>query len=164
MKEDKTLPYFITWTSQNDALTIPLERVNNDYFFDKDNKWLNLSSISYQASFGLKNSKILNAIKKQMSEFSLASPKQTFQLKQEVSTRLIEKTGSKYKCFFTLSGSEGIENALKMARQITGRKVFCLKKILIMAPLWAHFPLQETGATKTIYFQNSGPNISPIHK
>lgn len=128
MKEDKSLPFFITWTSQNEALTIPLERVSNDYFFDKNNKWLNLSSISYQASFGLKNSKILNAIKKQMGEFSLASPKQTFHLKQEVSTRLIEKTGSKYKCFFTLSGSEGIENALKMARQITGRKIILSQK------------------------------------
>ncbi|MCF8059846.1 MAG: aminotransferase class III-fold pyridoxal phosphate-dependent enzyme [Bacteriovoracaceae bacterium] len=128
MKENKNLPYFITWTSQEKAQTLPLDKVDNDFFYGKGIKWLNLSSISYQASFGLKNTTILKAIKSQMDEFSLASPKHTYQLKEEVSKRLISKTGSGFKCFFTLSGSEGIENALKIARQFTKKKIILSQK------------------------------------
>lgn len=119
----RDLPYFITWTKQRDALTLPLESVDQDYFYSGDQKWLNLSSISYQASYGMKNTTITNAMKKQMDSFSLASPKQVFKLKNKVSSELINRAKGNYKCFFTQSGSEGIENALKMARQISGKKL-----------------------------------------
>ena len=54
----------------------------------------------------------------------IASPKSTFDLKSQVSERLIDLvdrgTG---KIFYTTSGAESVENALKIARQITGRKI-----------------------------------------
>lgn len=52
----------------------------------------------------------------------IASPKSTFDLKERVAARLSQRTGLEGgKIFFTVSGSESVENALKMARQITGR-------------------------------------------
>ncbi len=101
-------------------------------------KITDLSSMSYQASFGLKNSTITNAMKKQMGHFSMALPKHIFSLKEEIANKLNEKAKrisgksgkvvKSYKTFFTLSGSEGIENALKMARQVTGRNVILARK------------------------------------
>lgn len=124
----KDLPYFITWTSQNSATTLPLEKVDQNYFYAKNKKWLNLSSISYQASFGLKNKTIIDAISRQAKSFSMASPKHTFSLKRDVSRVLSKRTGGNFKCFFVQSGSEGIENALKMARQYSGKKLILAQK------------------------------------
>lgn len=116
-------PYFVTWTKQNDALTLPLDKMDQFHFIASKKKWLDLSSISYQASFGHKNKKILTAMKKQMDDFPVASPKHTFKLKEEVSKEILKVVGKadNYKCFYTQSGSEGIENALKMARQLSGK-------------------------------------------
>lgn len=122
MKNNKR-PYFVTWTKQNDALTLPLDKMDQFHFIGNKRKWLDLSSISYQASFGHKNKNIINAMKKQMDEFPIASPKHVFKLKDEVSLKIIKAAGKVggYKCFYTQSGSEGIENALKMARQLSGK-------------------------------------------
>lgn len=119
----KNLPYFITWTAQNKAKTLPLESCDNDHFFAKNQKWINLSSISYQASFGLQNESIKKAMIKQMDSFSMASPKHLFKLKEDVSNELVKRTKGSYKCFYTQSGSEGIENAIKMARQVSSKKI-----------------------------------------
>ncbi len=114
---------FFTWTKQEKALSLDLDHCEDHYFVSGDQRWLNLSSISYQTHFGLKNKFILKAIKDQMKAFSMASPKHNFKLKEAVSEELIKRTPSQqYKVFYTLSGAEGIENALKMARQITGKK------------------------------------------
>jgi taurine--2-oxoglutarate transaminase len=117
------LPYFITWTAQNQAKTLPIEKVDQNFFYSGKNKWLNLSSISYQASFGLKNKRILDSIREQSQRFSMASPKHIFELKERVSQEIIKRTGSNYKCFYVQSGSEGIENAIKMVRQYSNRKI-----------------------------------------
>lgn len=140
------LPYFITWSKQKAPTTLELSKnsphafhiVEGSTYRPHLKKIVDLSSMSYQASFGLRNKMITEAIKKQMSLFSIALPKHTFDLKKEVSLRLIEKakryspqTGKlskDYKCFYTLSGSEGIENALKMARQLTGKNIILARK------------------------------------
>jgi taurine--2-oxoglutarate transaminase len=119
--------YFFTWTAQKKALKIPLEKSGQFHFTSGNKDIIDMSSLSYQASFGLRNQKITRAMKKQMELFSLASPKHTFALKQRVSDRLCRKASQlpskkrDYRCFFTQSGSESVENALKMARQITGK-------------------------------------------
>ncbi len=121
-----------------------LEKVSNHSFYirtdnqSRPRQVTDLSSMSYQASFGLKNSTITGAMKKQMASFSIALPKHTFNLKEEIAHKLNEKakrispkTGNvvkSYKTFFTLSGSEGIENALKIARQVTGRNIILARK------------------------------------
>lgn len=117
-------PYFITWANQREAITLPLEYSDNDFFYSKNEKWLNLSSISYQASFGMNNKHILNSMKRQMNSFSMASPKQIFELKENVSEELILKSTLKgFKCFYTQSGSEGVENSLKIVRQVSGKDI-----------------------------------------
>ncbi len=117
-------PYYFTWTKQKEALTLPLDKVEDHYFCYKNKKWINLSSISYQSHFGLQNKAITKAIQKQIEVIPMASPKHIFDLKEKVSQKLLSKLPfSNFKVFYTLSGSEGIENALKMARQVSQRKL-----------------------------------------
>ena len=125
-------PYFFTWANQSSPTKIEFES-NQDHFFVLKNgsKVYDLSSISFQASFGLNNEKIKEAIKKQLDSFSVVSPKAVFPLKDQATYKLLSHLdGYKRqinaldgKVFYTLSGAESVENALKMARQIKKKNV-----------------------------------------
>tara|TARA_Y100001954_G_scaffold148246_1_gene157764 strand:+ start:4024 stop:5238 length:1215 start_codon:yes stop_codon:yes gene_type:complete len=125
-------PYFFTWANQSSPTKIEFES-NEDHFFVLKNghKVYDLSSISFQASFGLNNEKIKEAIKKQLDSFSVVSPKAIFPLKDQATYKLLSHLdGYKRqinaldgKVFYTLSGAESVENALKMARQIKKKNV-----------------------------------------
>jgi taurine--2-oxoglutarate transaminase len=59
----------------------------------------------------------------------IASPKATFSLKTETSRRLCKLIGLEGgKIFYTVSGAESVENALKIARQITGKKIILARQ------------------------------------
>ena len=115
--------YFISWSQQNNPETLDILSCDDFYINLQSGKSiLEMSSISYQASFGLKNEKILESIKNQMDWFPLSSPKSDFSLKKTVTQKLNALIGDKGKTFFTTSGSESIENALKMAKTLSGKK------------------------------------------
>lgn len=124
-------PYFFTWTKQKDALNFELQKCDETCFYlTKYGKVFDLSSISYQTSFGLKNTFIENAIMEQLQKFAVASPKATFKLKNDVTQKLLDfcqkKTG---KILYTTSGAESNENALKIARRITNKKVILSRRV-----------------------------------
>ena len=55
---------------------------------------------------------------KQLEKFSIAPPKANFYLKQAASEQLLELLNLEGRIFYTLSGAESVENALKIARQM----------------------------------------------
>lgn len=115
--------YFYTWSSQEKALTFDVDGADDFHYISKKNKILDFSSTSFQASFGLKNDFITDAICSQAKIFPLSTPKAKFNLKEDVSFKLKnliskEKIG---KIFWTSSGAESIENAIKMSRDIKGK-------------------------------------------
>jgi taurine---2-oxoglutarate transaminase len=116
-------PFFFTWTAQQAAKPVEMTGGQGAWFFTSDGgKWLDLGSLSYQANVGHGNRRIVEAIRRQADALCLSSPSSVFPAKVELAQRLLAMAGPGFsKVFFTLSGAESNENALKIARQVTGR-------------------------------------------
>jgi taurine--2-oxoglutarate transaminase len=117
-------PYFFSWSKQESAPTIEVESTTNDsYLTPQGHEVYDLSSCSYHLSFGLRNERIIGAIKDQMDKLPVAGPKAVFDLKEEATRKLLDYLKlSSGKIFYTTSGAESVENALKLARLVTGKK------------------------------------------
>ena len=115
--------YFYTWSNQQTALTFDIDGADEFHYLSKEKKILDFSSTSFQASFGLKNDFITDAISAQAKSFPLSTPKAKFKLKEDISFKLknLISQETKGKIFWTSSGAESIENAIKMSRHIKGR-------------------------------------------
>jgi taurine--2-oxoglutarate transaminase len=123
-------PYFITWTKQVGAKKIDIVDSKGSFYIREDGQKVHdLCSTSYHTAFGHSFSPIKKAITKQLNTLPMASPKCTFDLKDSVSSKLIDLIGLKGKVFYTVSGAEAIENALKAARQISGKKIILSRNI-----------------------------------
>lgn len=117
-------PFFFTWTAQKDAKPIEMTGGEGAYFFTKDGgRWLDLGALSYQVNAGHGDKRIVEAIKRQADELCLSSPSSVFPAKQQLAEELLAMAPPGFsKVFFTLSGAEANENAIKMARAFTGRQ------------------------------------------
>ena len=116
-------PFFFTWSAQHAAKPIEITGGDRAHFTTSDGaRWLDLGALSYQVNAGHGRKRIVEAIKRQADELCLASPNAVFPAKVELAKRLLAMAGPGFtKVFFTLSGAEANENALKIARQVTGR-------------------------------------------
>jgi len=123
MSKDKEYPFFFTWTAQNQARPFELTGGDGAWFTTGDGaRWLDLGSLSYQVNAGHGNQRIVDAIKRQADQLCLASPSSVFPAKIELAERLLAMAPKGFsKVFFTLGGAEANENAIKMARLVTGR-------------------------------------------
>lgn len=117
-------PFFFTWTAQNAARPIEITGGDGAWFTTSDGaRWLDLGSLSYQINAGHGNKRIVEAIKRQADQLCISSPNMVFPAKIELAERLLALAGPGYsKVFFTLGGSEANENAVKIARLVTGRQ------------------------------------------
>ena len=122
-------PFYYSWMRQNDAVDFPVASTEHDEFVLTDGRRIyDMISTSFQANFGHSHPVIMQKIASQLARMPIASPKSTFELKKRVSDRLLHLLNlgtpdHRGKIFYTVSGSESVENALKIARQQTGRKI-----------------------------------------
>ena len=116
-------PFFFTWTAQSGAKPFELTGGEGVWFTTADGaRWLDLGALSYQVNAGHGQKRIVEAIKRQADELCLSAPNAVFPAKTELAERLLAMAGPQFtKVFFTLGGAEANENAIKMARQFTGR-------------------------------------------
>ena len=123
-------PCYFTWNYQPAGDPFPVERAEGDEFVLADGRRVyDFISTSFQTSFGHSNHAIRQSIHRQLDAMPVASPKASFDLKQRVSEGLLERLRlAGGKLFYTVSGSESVENALKMARQLTARTIVLARR------------------------------------
>ncbi|CAN5883302.1 aspartate aminotransferase family protein [soil metagenome] len=116
-------PFFFTWTAQNAVKPFELTGGDGAWFTTADGgRWLDLGALSYQVNAGHGRTRIVEAIKRQADELCLSAPNAIYPAKVELAQRLLKMAGPGFtKVFFTLGGAEANENAIKIARQVTGR-------------------------------------------
>jgi len=116
-------PFFFTWTAQHAAKPLELVGGEGAWFTTKDgSRWLDLGALSYQVGVGHGNRRIVEAIKRQADQLCVSAPNAVYPAKVELAERLLAMAGKEFsKVFFTLGGAEANENALKIARLVTGR-------------------------------------------
>ena len=116
-------PFFFTWTAQSGAKPFELTGGQGAWFTTGDGgRWLDLGALSYQVNAGHGQQRIVDAIKRQADQLCLSAPNAVFPAKTELANRMLAMAGPGFsKVFFTLGGAEANENAIKIARQVTGR-------------------------------------------
>jgi taurine--2-oxoglutarate transaminase len=116
-------PFFFTWSAQNAIKPVELTGGDGAWFTTADGgRWLDLGSLSYQVNAGHGRKRIVDAIKRQADQLCLSTANAVFPSKIELAERLLKLAGPGFsKVFFTLGGAEANENALKIARLVTGR-------------------------------------------
>lgn len=115
---------FFSWSAQAGVSPIPVSRAEGVYFWDVDGKrYIDFSSQLMNMNIGHGHPKVIEAIQKQAAELSFVYPGMATRIRGEAGEMLASVTpkGLK-KSFFTLGGTEAVENCMKMARLYTGRQ------------------------------------------
>lgn len=115
-------PFFFTWSAQRDAAPLEMTGGEGAWFDTTGGRWLDLGALSYQANLGHGHPRMAAAIAKQAQTLCLTTPNTVFEAKLQLAEELLAIAPEGFsKVFFTLGGAEAVENALKIARMVTGR-------------------------------------------
>ena len=111
------------WQAQSKVAPIPVERAEGIYFWDVDGKrYTDFNSQLWSVNAGHADPRIVEAIAAQAGRLAFISPFQTYEERALLGQKLAELLpGDMEKTFFTLGGAEANENAIKIARMVTGR-------------------------------------------
>lgn len=127
---EKSLKYNLhSWSAQgalNPKVAVKAEGI---YFWDDEgNKYYDMSSQLVNANLGHGNKAIIRAIKDQTDKMPFFSPAFAIDCRSDAAEAVVKISGMKNaKVFFTNAGAEANENAIKMAKQYTGKwKIFSM--------------------------------------
>ena len=114
---------FFSWSAQGTVNPIPVVRAEGVYFWDANGKrYLDFNSQVVNVNLGHGNREVIEAIKAQADELVVTGPGMATRPRAELGQLLASLTpGTLDKFFYTLSGAEANENAVKLARGYTGR-------------------------------------------
>lgn len=158
--------YVMQSWAKSGVAPIPVERAEGIYFWDYEGKkYADMSSLLVCANLGHQNKEIVEAIKDQAEKMCFMAPAYATEPKSKLAKLLVEVAGTDtYKrIFFTNSGAESNENAIKMARMVTGRsKIFSCYRSYHGATLgasnasgdWRRFSAEIGGASGFVKFMN----------
>lgn len=158
--------YVMQSWSKSGVPAMPIKKAEGIYFYDYDgNKYADMSSLLVCSNLGHQNEAIVEAIKKQADKMCFMAPAYASEPKSELAKLLVEVAGEDtYKrVFFTNGGADSNENAIKMARMVTGRsKIFSCYRSYHGSTLgasnasgdWRRFAAEIGGANGFIKFMN----------
>lgn len=116
-----------SWSKQRNINPIPVIRGEGIYFWDDQGKrYTDMSSQLVNMNLGFGNKAIGDAIKAQVDQYCFAGPSYGVEVRAQLAEKIISlMPDNMAKVFFTNAGADANENAIKMARMVTGRnKVF----------------------------------------
>ena len=115
---------FFSWSAQSKINPIVIDRAEGVYFWDPDGKrYLDFNSQLMSINIGHGNKRVADAIAEQANKLAFAAPQFATEVRGRLGQLLSEVTpGDLNRFFFTLGGAEANENALRMARMVTGRQ------------------------------------------
>ncbi len=114
---------FFSWSNQGQVNPIPVTKAEGVYFWDANGKrYLDFASQLVNQNVGHQHPKVVKAIQDQAAVLTFVSPSAATEPRGLLGKKLAEITpGDLKKTFFALGGAEANENAIKIARQFTGR-------------------------------------------
>jgi taurine--2-oxoglutarate transaminase len=112
-----------SWSVQNAINPIAVAGAEGRHFWDYDGKrYLDFASQLVNVNIGHQHPKILAAIKEQADKLCTIGPPMASESRSRLGRLLAEVTpGDLSVSFFTNGGAEANENAIKLARMVTGR-------------------------------------------
>lgn len=127
---DKDKKYNLhSWSVQKNVKPFVIEDAEGIYFYTEDGKKLaDMSSQLVNSNLGHKNQAIINAICEQAQRLPFIGPGHAEKSRSEAAEAIVNLAGFEGgKVFFTNAGAESNENAIKIARQYTGKfKIFSM--------------------------------------
>jgi taurine--2-oxoglutarate transaminase len=111
------------WSAQNAVDPIPVDRAEGVYFYTPDGKrYLDFNSQLMSVNIGHGDTRVTSAIARQAEKLAYANPFMATEARARLGQKLAELApGDIDVFFFTNGGAEANENAIKLARQMTGR-------------------------------------------
>ena len=124
-------PFYFTWVKQKNPLRFSIESVDGvKIHTDNGQELIDMSSISYQASFGHNHPTIIRHMKNQLDSVPMSAPRGIYPGKISTTNELLKYMDKKEgKIFYTSGGAETVENALKIARDISKKRLILARKI-----------------------------------
>jgi taurine--2-oxoglutarate transaminase len=113
-----------SWSAQATVNPIAMVRGEGIYFWDADGKrYIDMNSQLMCVNIGHGEKRVIEAIQRQASELVYAGPGMATAVRARFGQMLAKLTpGDLNHFFFTLGGAEANENAIRVARMVTGRQ------------------------------------------
>lgn len=116
-----------SWSSQGSLKPKVMLGGQGVYFWDGEGKrYYDMSSQLVNLNIGYGNKKVIKAIQDQAERLAYSSPSFAIDVRSQLAKMVIELApDNMQKVFFTLGGADANENAIKIAKMVTGRyKIF----------------------------------------
>lgn len=112
-----------TWAATGKVAPLPVERAEGIYIYQPDGKRIiDFNSQLMSVNIGHNHPKVVAAMKAQLDKLIYCFPGTATEVRARLSKKLAELVPGDINTFFyTLGGAEANENALKIARLVTGR-------------------------------------------
>jgi taurine--2-oxoglutarate transaminase len=111
------------WSAQSKVDPIPVARAKGIHFYTPEGKrFIDFNSQLMSVNIGHGDERVVRAIQEQLATLAFANPFMATEPRARLGAKLAEITpGDIDVFFFTNAGAEANENAVKLARQFTGR-------------------------------------------
>jgi taurine--2-oxoglutarate transaminase len=111
------------WSVQTKVDPIPVARAQGVYFWTpEDRRFLDFNSQLMCTNVGHSHPRVVKAIQDQAATLAYANPFMATEVRARLGAKLAEITpGDMDSFFFTNGGAEAVENAIRIARVVTGR-------------------------------------------